>query len=100
MKRCGKCGEVLPEEGFFRRRASRDGLQNWCKRCQREYLRGYDRFGGRKAAMPNGGDGQQYQLFPVQGNPFRVQFDLNNHNEVLNVLTMLKNRGVIRNVEF
>lgn len=50
--------------------------------------------------MPNGGDGQQYQLFPVQGNPFRVQFDLNNHNEVLNVLTMLKNRGVIRNVEF
>ena len=32
-KRCGRCGELKPLAAFHRRRASRDGLQSYCRAC-------------------------------------------------------------------
>lgn len=32
-KRCTKCGKELPATEFNKRRASADGLQQWCKQC-------------------------------------------------------------------
>lgn len=34
MKKCAKCGQVLPEESFNKSKASKDGLQYYCKECQ------------------------------------------------------------------
>ncbi|MGB3944544.1 MAG: hypothetical protein WBK88_07120 [Methanothrix sp.] len=38
-KRCSKCGEEKPVDAFYRNRAAKDGLQNLCKQCHREYMR-------------------------------------------------------------
>ena len=39
MKTCSKCGEELPAttEYFCKRKASKDGLRESCKKCQKEY---------------------------------------------------------------
>lgn len=34
-KRCRHCSEVKPPEEFYRLRSAPDGLQTWCKDCQR-----------------------------------------------------------------
>lgn len=36
-KKCGGCGQVLPVEKFNKNNSRGDGLQFWCKDCQREY---------------------------------------------------------------
>ena len=36
MKVCKKCGRELPAEAFNRHAKSRDGLQPYCRECQRE----------------------------------------------------------------
>ena len=36
-KRCPKCGEVKPLEAFCRGRRCRDGLQVYCRRCEKAY---------------------------------------------------------------
>ena len=36
-KRCALCGRYLEHWQFNRSRASRDGLQSYCKDCQRRY---------------------------------------------------------------
>lgn len=106
MKRCSKCGELLSELSFYRRTASKDGLQAWCKQCQKGYMRVYVLEHPMDPRMRNRASGKaesfgQYLLFPDGGEErHMVRFNINNHNEVLNVLTLLKNRGVIRNVEF
>ncbi len=43
MKRCPSCGVEKPEKEFGRCRASRDGLQFYCKSCHRVYERQYRR---------------------------------------------------------
>lgn len=37
MKTCCRCGESLPRDSFGRRAASADGLQPYCRPCQRAY---------------------------------------------------------------
>ena len=36
FKRCGKCGRFLPLADFNKMKSSKDGLQNYCKDCQKE----------------------------------------------------------------
>lgn len=36
MKKCAKCGQVLPEDNFNKSKAAKDGLQCYCKACQRK----------------------------------------------------------------
>lgn len=38
-KVCTRCGKQLPVDQFSRRSSSADGLQTWCKTCQRESQR-------------------------------------------------------------
>ena len=35
MKRCSKCGRELDESQFYAHSAAIDGLQSWCKECQK-----------------------------------------------------------------
>lgn len=35
-KRCPKCGRELPASEFYARKHAPDGLQTWCKKCQKE----------------------------------------------------------------
>jgi len=37
MKLCRKCGEVKDEGQFNRTKRSKDGLQQWCKICKKQY---------------------------------------------------------------
>jgi len=37
MKRCTKCGEILPVTMFSSNNSSKDGLQHWCKACCKVY---------------------------------------------------------------
>lgn len=37
MKACSKCKETKPRSGFYRRAASVDGLNSWCKCCAKKY---------------------------------------------------------------
>lgn len=39
IKVCTRCGKELPVDQFNRRSSSADGLQTWCKSCQRESQR-------------------------------------------------------------
>ncbi|WP_066584586.1 hypothetical protein [Corynebacterium provencense] len=41
-KRCPKCVETKPVDGFYRNRSRRDGLSVWCKECFRAYKKAYD----------------------------------------------------------
>lgn len=36
-KICSKCGRELPLECFGKRKRSKDGLQPYCKECQKQY---------------------------------------------------------------
>jgi ribosomal protein S27AE len=38
-KRCSRCGEIKPNTEFGRNKRKADGLQGWCKACQRQYER-------------------------------------------------------------
>ena len=46
MKRCSRCKELLPLDSFSKNRSKRDGLQNNCRQCQREYVREHYRAEG------------------------------------------------------
>lgn len=35
-KHCNKCGRDLPLEAFGKKTGTKDGLQSWCKECQKE----------------------------------------------------------------
>lgn len=35
-KKCSKCGRELPLSEFYLNRATFDGLQTWCKECQKK----------------------------------------------------------------
>lgn len=37
LKKCSKCGEILPVEEFSKNKATKDGLQNKCKKCSKKY---------------------------------------------------------------
>ncbi len=37
VKQCRKCGVVKPTEAFGPHRRAKDGLQSYCRVCQREY---------------------------------------------------------------
>ena len=39
MKRCSRCQLLLPVANFSVNRAKKDGLQDNCRECQRQYLR-------------------------------------------------------------
>lgn len=51
-KRCANCAETLPREEFYRRSATKDGLQSWCKKCQRAYDQANRKAGTRKTGTP------------------------------------------------
>ena len=36
-KKCSQCGERKPVEGFYRNHRAKDGLQSYCKTCQRVF---------------------------------------------------------------
>lgn len=38
-KKCLKCGRELPLNEFYLKRGAPDGLQTWCKECQKERVR-------------------------------------------------------------
>lgn len=40
-KRCSKCGRFLPLADFNKRKRSSDGLDYWCKECQKAYKAEY-----------------------------------------------------------
>lgn len=42
-KKCPKCGRVLPTTEFYGNKNNKDGLQDKCKDCQREWNREYQR---------------------------------------------------------
>lgn len=42
-KKCPKCGRVLPVTEFYTNCHNKDGLQDKCKECQREWNREYQR---------------------------------------------------------
>ena len=53
MKVCKKCGRELPAEAFNRHAKSRDGLQPYCRECQRETAKaGAAKAGRPKKAQP------------------------------------------------
>ena len=37
LKHCQKCGKLKPVEEFNRRTSAKDGLQSYCRACQRGY---------------------------------------------------------------
>ena len=39
-KKCHKCGRELPISEFYTSKSSADGLQSWCKDCQKSRIRG------------------------------------------------------------
>lgn len=39
MKRCKRCGRELDESEFYKHKREKDGLQPYCKECQRELNR-------------------------------------------------------------
>lgn len=39
MKRCKRCGRELDESEFHKHKMTKDGLQPYCKECQRELNR-------------------------------------------------------------
>ena len=41
MKRCNKCGRLLPVSEFNKSKANNDGLQYHCRSCHREEMRKY-----------------------------------------------------------
>ena len=44
MKECAKCHRMLDESEFYISRKTKDGLQSYCKSCQKEDLK--ERMGG------------------------------------------------------
>lgn len=38
-KKCSKCGRELPSSEFYVKNSAADGLQAWCKECQKERVR-------------------------------------------------------------
>ena len=34
-KKCSKCGRELPASEFYVKKGAADGLQAWCKKCQK-----------------------------------------------------------------
>ena len=98
-KQCGNCKEMLPLYDFWRRTASADGLQHWCKRCMRAYMLEHPH-DHRKAPKRTDTDGRQYELFPdARGKRYHVRFNVHNRNEVLNVLSLLRQMKIIGKVE-
>jgi len=76
-KRCTKCGEDKPISEFYKRSASKDGLQNHCKPCSneriarkrvnnREYMRSYMKSKAGKAAVRKHRLKKNYNLTPVE----------------------------------
>lgn len=51
MKRCGKCLELKPLSGFFRKSKSPDGLQHRCKECQQKSLKDRSRTEKYRASL-------------------------------------------------
>lgn len=41
MKRCSKCGQLLPLECFSKEPTYKDGYKNICKKCHKEYAKKY-----------------------------------------------------------
>lgn len=49
-KKCTKCGETKPLDGFAKNRNRRDGLNGWCKECLRQWrIDNKERHAKRKA---------------------------------------------------
>ena len=58
FKRCSKCGRVLPLADFNKRKSSKDGLQYYCKDCQKAmHAEWHDHNKEKKAAY----DAEYYQ---------------------------------------
>ena len=53
-KTCTKCGKELPVDRFSRKSSAPDGLQNWCKDCQR--VANKASYGKRQLPPPVKGD--------------------------------------------
>jgi predicted HTH domain antitoxin len=41
MKKCSKCGRMLPKTSFNKNRKTKDGLQSECRECHAETMRRY-----------------------------------------------------------
>ena len=39
MKNCGRCKEAKSEENFFKNKALKSGLSNYCKPCHKKYMK-------------------------------------------------------------
>ena len=74
-KACTACGQVKPTTQFYKRQASKDGLQNHCKPCSnervsrkraknREYMRSYMKTDAGKASVRKHRLKKNYGLTP------------------------------------
>lgn len=63
-KVCSKCGRELPIEAFSKKSSSKDGLQDMCKECHREY----NRANWRKKKE------ESHKMIPVYTNPELAKF--------------------------
>ncbi len=43
MKQCSKCKKRKDESKFYKQSQAKSGLRSWCKKCEREYARKYNR---------------------------------------------------------
>lgn len=39
MKLCPQCDQLKPESDFYRTKRTKDGLQSWCKSCQKAHVK-------------------------------------------------------------
>lgn len=46
MKRCSRCGLILPKPMFNKNRSRWDGLDEYCKACRNDYQRRYNGHAG------------------------------------------------------
>ena len=53
-KYCSKCKKTLPLSEFHKTRRNKDGLQIWCKSCQKAYLKDYQQTEKGKAVRSKG----------------------------------------------
>lgn len=53
MKKCLKCKQWKPKSEFSKNRTRKDGLQDWCTECGREYARTYKYRHGSKPMGKN-----------------------------------------------
>ena len=77
MKRCSRCGKTLDLSNFGLSNKAKDGKQNYCKKCSREYTR-LKRAAKTprevKEVIPREVDGKELEILQMENKRLRVRF--------------------------